>query len=495
MENLFDRPCRIRFTQSSIKSEFQNGKSLEATASELLCNTLEKNAMHLIKVVRHDGLLFALDNRRLAVFRLIELSGHLGSIKIKVAVIPKPKHEWRRKFETMNDGASIRVRGPQRFIISDTASCTTFPLSRIQVIPGRRHHIQEVALDSSEDDACPSAVACNRATRATYNHKPDWKGSHKCVAKGTYTEGERRGEACVVKWFRSGPVYSEADFKDDVKAIQEANRIIQAFNSQRCSNKKVHVNMAEVWTRLDGTNQKLLVEPFIEGAYIHFNSNTGFQCNGAETMAALSHFSYHFTNGQKVICDLQGGRSAVDNTYILTDPVILSQRREYGVTDLGPAGIQHFFSQHRCTKVCQTMWKRPSSCAPLFDVAQGSTLLIGDTLHYGSFRQRRNGTAVTLSSISEGASALPHDTNVVRRSQLPSVQEFIQEAGGRSSSTQVLKRSELPCVQQQGQREFSYKSTTAKRNERQPDYASAAVLVVILTLIPFIFMMFAGWQH
>ena len=37
-------------------------------------------------------------------------------------------------------------------------------------------------------------------------------------------------------------------------------------------------------------------------------------------MQALSHYSYHFSDGQRLVCDLQGGHYG--EYYILTDPVI-----------------------------------------------------------------------------------------------------------------------------------------------------------------------------
>ena len=55
-------------------------------------------------------------------------------------------------------------------------------------------------------------------------------------------------------------------------------------------------------------------------------------------MQALSHFSFQITGGQHLLCDLQGGVSDCDGA-VLTDPVILSMDRCYGVTDLGPEGI------------------------------------------------------------------------------------------------------------------------------------------------------------
>lgn len=45
-------------------------------------------------------------------------------------------------------------------------------------------------------------------------------------------------------------------------------------------------------------------------------------------MQALSHFSYHFSDGNLLLCDLQGG--IAQDHIILTDPVILSKERKFG---------------------------------------------------------------------------------------------------------------------------------------------------------------------
>merc|ERR1712216_133993 len=75
----------------------------------------------------------------------------------------------------------------------------------------------------------PSHVR-NCANRATFSPSPSWHGAHKHVARGRYSEGARRGDECVVKWFKTGAVYSEANFDDDLKACAEARRIAANFN-------------------------------------------------------------------------------------------------------------------------------------------------------------------------------------------------------------------------------------------------------------------------
>lgn len=81
-----------------------------------------------------------------------------------------------------------------------------------------------------------------------------------------------------------------------------------------------------------------MVEPFVEN-WQKFNSNTGWSSTESswhDAMQALSHYSYHMSAGEFVLCDLQGG--LYEDEVILTDPALLSRRRMYGMTDLGHEG-------------------------------------------------------------------------------------------------------------------------------------------------------------
>lgn len=51
-----------------------------------------------------------------------------------------------------------------------------------------------------------------------------------------------------------------------------------------------------------------MVEPMVPG-FTKWNSNSGWVASGHDWMQSLSHFSYHFTNGRYVLCDLQGGKT------------------------------------------------------------------------------------------------------------------------------------------------------------------------------------------
>merc|ERR1711976_112889 len=107
--------------------------------------------------------------------------------------------------------------------------------------------------------------------------------------------------------------------------------------------------------------KKGLVEPYVS-KFEKFNSNTGWTAGSHGEMEALSHFSYDYTGGQCILCDLQG--QDADSYYLLTDPVILSKNGEFGATDGGCSAMANFFAHHRCTKFCSSSWDRIRAAAP-----------------------------------------------------------------------------------------------------------------------------------
>ncbi|KAI8961289.1 kinase-like protein [Daldinia sp. FL1419] len=206
---------------------------------------------------------------------------------------------------------------------------------------------------------------------------PFAQGSFRWVAKGIYTSGTREGQPCVVKWFKTGAVYEEDYFTLDIKAVHKALEIVNKFNELNIINKAIKINVPGVWTYQSGeaAGQRALCEPFIH-SYQKFNSNTGWTDDSeswGEVMQALSHFSYHISGGQFVLCDLQGG--IYQREVVLSDPVILSRNRDYGVTDLGPDGISSFFSQHRCNDYCRPHWTMPSNPTQIYRPVRGTTML------------------------------------------------------------------------------------------------------------------------
>ena len=74
------------------------------------------------------------------------------------------------------------------------------------------------------------------------------------------------------------------------------------------------------------------------------------------------------------MCDLQGG--IYSDGFVITDPVIMSQKQEYGPTDLGNAGISTFFSYHVCNSYCQINWTSPKNKNAAFRKQKGTTMTL-----------------------------------------------------------------------------------------------------------------------
>ncbi|CAJ1948321.1 unnamed protein product [Cylindrotheca closterium] len=222
----------------------------------------------------------------------------------------------------------------------------------------------------------------NNATGAIFDDNamehPFAEGSFRYVAKGKYTEGARRGEKCVCKWFKTGSVYEDSYYEADLRTAKKCIQIISRFNKDRCIDRIVRVNLPEVWEieaghPLSGT--KVLQEPYIK-KYQKFNSNSGWKADGFEwgrAMQALSLYSYHITGGKYLLCDLQGG--VYKDGVILTDPVIMSRNKgAYGPTDLGPDGIKSFFANFEVNEYCQSYWRLPKKTKKVYKARKGTTM-------------------------------------------------------------------------------------------------------------------------
>ena len=154
----------------------------------------------------------------------------------------------------------------------------------------------------------------NDANRSSIDTTTVWnEGSFKLVYTGTYINGRREGEPCVCKMMKGGDPYLETAFDLELSIIAKAQEIINQFNEGGFIDKDIYLNDAEVWSFVPDSspkfaNKKNMVEPMIAN-FEKFNSNTGWVSSGDATwcavMQALSHFSYHISGGDYLLCDLQ----------------------------------------------------------------------------------------------------------------------------------------------------------------------------------------------
>jgi hypothetical protein len=89
-------------------------------------------------------------------------------------------------------------------------------------------------------------------------------GSFKNVWEGTYTEGPRSGQRCVAKEFKTGSVYEDHYFEEEMNIIRRTQVIVDDFDAAGVlgNNRRILLNTPSVWTS-DLSEQKALVEPMI----------------------------------------------------------------------------------------------------------------------------------------------------------------------------------------------------------------------------------------
>ena len=116
----------------------------------------------------------------------------------------------------------------------------------------------------------------NSSTRAVIvNDKTFASGIFKEVWKGIYTDGPRKGEFCAVKEFKTGSVFEEHYFQEELSIVERTQRIIDDFAAAKViENGRIFLNTPEIWI-FDDTKEKCLTEPMIQN-FEKFNSNTGW---------------------------------------------------------------------------------------------------------------------------------------------------------------------------------------------------------------------------
>lgn len=103
-------PSDIRFMQDSIHHSFYGGGRVNDVIDQICYRHTSLNNIPTIEVTNRNGKYYSLDNRRLYLYRVLEKRGFL--FRITVFLVSR----WdERKFTTLNDGASIFVRGDTTF--------------------------------------------------------------------------------------------------------------------------------------------------------------------------------------------------------------------------------------------------------------------------------------------------------------------------------------------------------------------------------------------
>ena len=205
--------------------------------------------------------------------------------------------------------------------------------------------------------------------------------AYRCRVRDGCYRGYTEGSFCIVKMFKNESRYQGMSVDQrDVNMQVEARELAMQFN-RACEPTKygyscnIHIRDAalgyfeERETFYDNYNRRIhaeecddfLLEREIRGSFEKFNSNSGWSSNDDPILDAFSHWSWVQTEGQQLVCDLQGHREENNGLphageryyYLLTDPAICTPCHEYGESDMGQAGIDAFFRRHVCNRWCE----------------------------------------------------------------------------------------------------------------------------------------------
>ena len=116
----------------------------------------------------------------------------------------------------------------------------------------------------------------------------------------------------------------------------------------------------------------MFVEPYLEGKWVKWTNNFDYVNKEVpafqrEVTQALSHYSYHISNGTFMMVDIQGTFDG--RCFSLSDPAFLTMTKNGGLmgpTDIGGAGVNAFFfeTHRKCNRFCGADWLRPEEKLP-----------------------------------------------------------------------------------------------------------------------------------
>ena len=229
----------------------------------------------------------------------------------------------------------------------------------------------------------PEGQILNTSIYAEFEKAPFQDGTFRYCFKGTiknlygdkvYTNDFSSGK-CVVKVYKNLRYFQDynIDFICSMYAYQEAqlfNQIIKIpnkFNFIIPYGGSVHLlsgfklfGLFKVSTNKESKqfllpNMKVSIEPFLDGTYTKFSSNSGYENPDFDAyIPAFSHFTWIHSKGRKVVLDVQG--IFKNGRYYLTDPACQSLEQLYGNSDLGAMGLIKFLMCHKHNNICQN-WK------------------------------------------------------------------------------------------------------------------------------------------
>ena len=217
----------------------------------------------------------------------------------------------------------------------------------------------------------------------TFEQEPFDKGASRYAFLGKLeSDGPDNGKKIVTKVFIQGTRKRYDKWTPDLTASKKAHAFAEKFNvvARDCSiiaqkisfripillkvSENAAFNLFFIFPILKDTkyavpNDWVAVESYIEGKYVKFNNNYGYEePELSQLLLAFCHWTWEISGYNFMICDLQGVKS--NDGYHLTDPVVHSAEQIYGNTDLGVHGMEEVIKGHRCNWCCRQLKLKPN---------------------------------------------------------------------------------------------------------------------------------------
>ena len=199
------------------------------------------------------------------------------------------------------------------------------------------------------------------AWKVTFDPEPFAQGRFRYAFKGHYTEHPTKyGQNVVVKKFKDSYIWERNGWDSTLKIYSKAQEYASGFGRgiefTECETGIVTEAGSSTKTKVD---EYTVNEDYLEGKYIKWCNNYGYVSSEArgvdQILTAFMHWSWIRSKGEEMVADIQGVKNG--SRYRLTDPAMISVKREYGVTDTGIEGMAMFFMIHQCSGPCNGLPK------------------------------------------------------------------------------------------------------------------------------------------
>mmetsp|Transcript_32613 Transcript_32613/g.53215 ORF Transcript_32613/g.53215 Transcript_32613/m.53215 type:complete len:244 (-) Transcript_32613:1548-2279(-) len=222
------------------------------------------------------------------------------------------------------------------------------------------------------------------------------EGTFRTAYAGTYIGGNRNNQEAICKCFKGQYRGLESDFfQSDFNVADRAIQYAEDWNDICASDETILITRGDVHTI---GRTKYLVEPLIRN-FTKFTSNNGWISDEegwrGEAMEAFTHYTYHRSGGNLIVCDLQGRYkynrfNKSKSRFELTDIAVCSRRCTYGPTDLGEKGIDSFFNSHVCNQFCGVdgHWQRPKRTRQWFPQSSSTSMMRSSQAHLLNLNNR-----------------------------------------------------------------------------------------------------------